>query len=85
LNEITPLVWSFAKTLRTSASGKGEIRAMDRTSHIPLMRETMKASFGVNANDISSSIGFERVGIEVGGIFGECSAGACGCFARAAG
>ena len=91
LNEMTPLVWSLAKTRRTSASGNGEIRAMERTSHIPLIRDTMNASFGVNANDMSSSIGFERTGTEDGGTFGSGSAGvgggalAAGAAAEAAG
>ena len=85
LNEMTPLVRSFAKTRRTSDSGKGEMRAMDLTSHIPLMRETMNASFGVNAKDMSSSIGFDRTGTADGGIFARGSAGgACACVAWAA-
>src|SRR5664279_5396745 len=59
----------------TSASGKCEIRAIERTSQIPLMRDTMKASEGVNGKLMSSSMGLPRMGIVPAGILGRASDG----------
>ena len=54
---MSPPSWSFSKTLRTSPSGNGLIFAIERTSHSPLILDRMNASFGVNDQDMSSSIG----------------------------
>lgn len=72
---MSPPSCSFSKTLRTSPSGKGLIFAMERTSHRPLIRERMNASFGVNDQDMSSSIGrvsdgMAEMAIELGGLAG---------------
>src|ERR1035437_1469675 len=57
----------------TSASGKGEMRPIERTSQVPLIRDTMKASGGVNGKSMSSSMGLRRTGIDPAGIRGSGS------------